>query len=212
MLSWEPPLPSRLRSASPGSLLFEPLGGHLGAWKFSLCGAAENTVVKKTTVIEGAFYFHVLSRLSLLSRLTAPHRSSVSELYLSLTNKVPEAGNPANWFDRNGQDADLLHWAALMAFLPAIRQIYVEEDAHTCFIEMDNLMPRSKPEQTGPGYCAMDLKVGTRLWGLDAPLLKRARMEAKAVVGHKACENKNSVISENYIERNRFVFDRLSML
>eukprot|EP01054_Gregarina_sp_Poly1_P001701 Gregarina_sp_Poly_1__1700@NODE_1437_length_4150_cov_131_837864_g953_i0_p1_GENE_NODE_1437_length_4150_cov_131_837864_g953_i0NODE_1437_length_4150_cov_131_837864_g953_i0_p1_ORF_typecomplete_len626_score68_00IPK/PF03770_16/8_4e34_NODE_1437_length_4150_cov_131_837864_g953_i0861879 len=143
---------------------FSPLGGHFMSWVYSPSQIGTTRIVKKTSHTEGAFY-----------ALTG-HYLWASDFPISsgLLREMP----CEQWLSANPEGV-LAQLQPLADFLPHVFSIDYEQGK--CFVEMINLLNSNICDSDRrPAHCAMDLKIGTRLWGLDADEGKRKRMEEKA--------------------------------
>lgn len=147
---------------------FSPLGGHLMSWVYSPKVPGTSLIVKKTSRTEGAFYNFISQQLSGLD--------------FGLSDKLQEL-DEATWVeladDNNNKNILQEQLKILEHYLPVVSDVHMEESS--CYVEMENLLHTDIQKYSRrPAYCAMDLKIGTRLWGLDADERKRQRMEHKA--------------------------------
>lgn len=124
--------------------------------------------MKKTLPSEGAFYC-LIQKLrygrSWDEDLAASHLQTLTQEHWTKSTS------------QNIKAALLVLWL----FLPRIYDVKTINS--NCYIEMENLLHVDiEADWNPPAFSAMDLKIGTQLWGIDADNPKRNRMNRKAKV------------------------------
>eukprot|EP01053_Blabericola_migrator_P006082 Blabericola_migrator_1__6081@NODE_306_length_10090_cov_155_786691_g250_i0_p2_GENE_NODE_306_length_10090_cov_155_786691_g250_i0NODE_306_length_10090_cov_155_786691_g250_i0_p2_ORF_typecomplete_len669_score74_65IPK/PF03770_16/7_3e35_NODE_306_length_10090_cov_155_786691_g250_i065418547 len=184
---------------------FSPLAGHVMSWIYSPRRPGTAWIVKKTSAAEGAFYTYInrlIHNFDVRLSAESPRASSLgspsdrkrvnetcdkavplakrAKVVKSLEQRVMKAVSPTDWLSVPGNASALgRHLELLQSYLPEVSAVH--EDNTACYVEMGNLLHTDLTQASlRPAYCAMDLKFGTQLWGLDADPKKKKRMELKA--------------------------------